>query len=183
MNKEVMKAMNKKENKVDDFRKWWNKNGYKVMRVILFPIWGYVTAKERLHAYLNSKQEWSEERANEILSYYIPRKSEWDAEDLSFYFADNGMGWSIKHNQKKIKMKDRRWWRMYTNGWGGKVRTHLIENFELEGFEKIVGDTYDSWTEITFKMKEGCGYINGKKDNQVVTGERQAEMDKNIPKF
>jgi hypothetical protein len=51
-------------------------------------------------------------------------------------------------------MKDRRWWRRYTSGWGGKVRTHLIENFELEGFEKIVGDTYDSWTEITFKMKE-----------------------------
>ena len=154
MNKEVMKAMNKKETKLDEFRKWWRKNGYKVMRVVLFPVWGYVVAKEKIHAYLNSKCEWSDERANEILSYYIPRKSEWDAEDKSFYFADNGMGWSMKYHQKKIKMKDRRWWRKYTSGWGGKVRTYLLEQFEMEGFEKIVGDTYDSWTEITFKMIE-----------------------------
>lgn len=154
MNKEVMKAMNKKETKLDEFRKWWNKNGYKVMRVVLFPVWGYVVAKEKIHAYLNSQCEWSDERANEILSYYIPRKSEWDVEDKSFYFADNGMGWSMKYHQKKIKMKDRRWWRKYTSGWGGKVRVYLLEQFEMEGFEKIVGDTYDSWTEITFKMIE-----------------------------
>lgn len=154
MNKEIMKAMNKKETKLDEFRKWWNKNGYKVMRVALFPLWGCMVAKEKIHAYLNSKCEWSDERANEILSYYIPRKSEWDAEDKSFYFADNGMGWSMKYHQKKIKMKDRRWWRKYTSGWGGKVRTYLLEQFEMEGFEKIVGDTYDSWTEITFKMIE-----------------------------
>ena len=154
MNKEVMKAMNKKETKLDDFRRWWRKNGYKVVRVVLFPLWGYVVAKEKTHAYLNAKCEWSDERANEILSYYIPRKSEWDAEDKSFYFADNGMGWSMKYHQKKIKMKDRRWWRKYTSGWGGKVRTYLLEQFEMEGFEKIVGDTYDSWTEITFKMIE-----------------------------
>ena len=154
MNKEVMKAMNKKETKLDEFRKWWRKNGYKVMRVVLFPVWGYVVAKEKIHAYLNSKCEWSDERANEILSYYIPRKSEWDVEDKSFYFADNGMGWSMKYHQKKIKMKDRRWWRKYTSGWGGKVRTYLLEQFEMEGFEKIVGDTYDGWTEGTFEMIE-----------------------------
>ena len=154
MNKEVMKAMNKKETKLDECRKWWRKNGYKVMRVVLFPLWGCMVAKEKIHAYLNSKCEWSDERANEILSYYIPRKSEWDAEDKSFYFADNGMGWSMKYHQKKIKMKDRRWWRKYTSGWGGKVRAYLLEQFEMEGFEKIVGDTYDSWTEITFKMIE-----------------------------
>jgi hypothetical protein len=151
MNKEVMKAMNKKETKLDNFRKWWRSNGYKVMRVVLFPVWGYVVAREKITTYLNARTEWSEERANEILSYYVPRKSEWDAEEQVFYFADNGMGWSMKYHQKKIKMKDRRWWRKYTAGWGGQVRDYLLEKFELEGFEKIVGDTYDSWTEITFK--------------------------------
>ena len=38
MNVEAIKAMNKKETKSDAIRKWWNKNGYKVMRVIFFPI-------------------------------------------------------------------------------------------------------------------------------------------------
>ena len=152
MNAEVIKAMNKKETKFDEFRKWWRKNGYKIMRVMLFPVWGYVVAKEKITAYFNARTEWSEERANEILSYYIPRKAEWDADDQSFYFADNGMGWGMKCHQRKIKLKDRRFWNNYNSLWGGRIRTYLIEKFELEGFEKIVGDTYDSWTEITFKM-------------------------------
>ena len=157
MNKEIIKAMNKKETKIDKLRKWWSKNGYKVMRIILFPIWWGIKAKEKIISYLNSKCEWSEERANKILSYYIPRKADWNENDKCFYFFDNGMGWEMKHNRKKIKLKDRRWWKNYTRIWGGKVRTYLIEKFELEGFEKIVGNTYDFYTEISFKMiKEGA---------------------------
>lgn len=154
MNKEVIKAMNKKETKIDKFRKWWSKNGYKVMRVILFPIWWGIKAKEKITSYLNSKCEWSEERANEILSYYIPRKANWNENDKCFYFFDNGTGWEMKYNKKKIKPKDRRWWKNYTRIWGGEVRTYLIEKFELEGFEKEVGNCYDSCTDISFKMIE-----------------------------
>lgn len=154
MNAEVIKAMNKKETKVDIIRKWWRKNGYKIMRVILFPIWWGIKTKEKINVYLNSRNTWSEEKAHEILSYYIPRKAEWDEEDKSFYFADNGMGWGMKCHQKKIKLKDRRWWNCNRGLWGGQIRIYLIEEFELEGFEKIVGDTYDGWTEITFKMIE-----------------------------
>lgn len=154
MNKEIIKAMNKKETTIDRFGKWWSKNGYKVMRVILFPIWWGIKAKEKIENHLNSKCEWSEERANEILSYYIPRKAEWDAEEKCFYFADNGMGWGMACNKKFIKRRDRRWWNCNRCLWGGRIREYLINDFELEGFEKIIGDTYDSWTEITFKMIE-----------------------------
>ena len=66
MNKEVIKAMNKKETKVNEIRKWWSKNGYKVMRVVFFPVWQGVKAKEKITSYLNSKEEWSEERAKEM---------------------------------------------------------------------------------------------------------------------
>lgn len=154
MNNEVIKAMNKKETKIDKIRKWWSNNGYKVMRVILFPLWLGLKAKEKIDAYLDSRNTWSEERANEILSYYIPRNSDWNAEDKSFYFFDNGMGWNLRCRQKRVKLKDRRWWKNYTCAWGGKVRDYLIEKFELEGFEKIVGETYDFHTEVTFKMIE-----------------------------
>lgn len=154
MNNEVIKAMNKKETKIDKIRKWWSKNGYKVMRVILFPIWWGIKAKEKIGAYLDSRNTWSEERADEILSYYIPRNSDWDAEDKSFYFYDNGLGWDMRCRQKRVKLKDRRWWKNHTHAWGGKVRDYLIEKFELEGFEKTVGETYDFHTEVTFKMIE-----------------------------
>ena len=154
MNNEVIKAMNKKETKIDKIHKWWSNNGYKVMRVILFPIWWGIKAKEKIDAYLDSRNTWSEERANEILSYYIPRNADWDAEKKSFYFFDNGMGWDMRCRQKRVKLKDRRWWKNHTRAWGGKVRTYLIDKFELEGFEKTVGDTDDFYTEVTFKMIE-----------------------------
>lgn len=154
MNKEVIKAMNKKETKIDKIRKWWNKNGYKVMRIILFPIWWCIKAKEKITSHLNSKCEWSEERANEILSYYIPRKADWDAEDKCFYFFDNGYGWSMCYAKKYLKRKDRRFWKVHSGWAGGKIRSYLIDEFELEGFRKEVGDCYDSRTDISFKMIE-----------------------------
>lgn len=154
MNKEIIKAMNKKATKKDAIRKWWNKNGYKVLRVVLFPIWIGIVLKDKIEGYLNSKCGWSDERANEILSYYIPRKAKWDAEDKSFYFADNGMGWGMRENRKYLKFRDRRWWDCNRGFWGGDIRAYLIEKFEMEGFEKIVGDTYDQWAEITFKLIE-----------------------------
>ena len=154
MNAEIIKAMNKKETKIDKIRKWWGKNGYKVMRVILFPIWWGFKAEEKIDAYLDSRNTWSEERANEILSYYIPRNSDWNAEDKSFYFYDNGMGWDLRCRQKRVKLKDRRWWKNHTRAWGGRVRAYLIDKFELEGFEKTVGYTSDFCTEVTFKMIE-----------------------------
>lgn len=154
MNKEIIKAMNKKEVKTNSIKKWWKKNNYKVARVVLFPIWWGICAKNKIHDYRYKRLEWSKERANEILSYYIPRKSEWDNEDKTFYFADNGMGWRMKCHQKKIKLKDRAWWRKYTCIWGGRVRTYLLKEFELEGFTKEVGDTYDGWTEVCFRLIE-----------------------------
>ena len=154
MNKEVVKAMNKKENRFNAIKKWWNKNGHKVMRVVLFPVWFGIKAKEKITSYLNSREEWSEERVKEILNYYIPRLADWNEEDKSFYFFDNGYGWSIGLAKKYLKRKDRRFWNIY-NGWsGGKIRSYLIDEFELEGFEKEVGNCSDGWTEIAFRMIE-----------------------------
>ena len=154
MNKEVVKAMNKKKNRFNAIKKWWDKNGYKVMRVVLFPVWLGIKAKEKITSYLNSREEWSEERVKEILNYYIPRLADWDEEDKCFYFFDNGYGWSIGLAKKYLKRKDRRFWNVH-HGWGGgKIRSYLIDEFELEGFEKEVGNCSEGWTEIAFRMIE-----------------------------
>ena len=154
MNSEVIKAMNKKETKRDEFRKWWSKNGYKVMRIVLFPLWWGIQAKEKITFYLDSREAWSEERVKEILNYYIPRKAEWDAEDKCFYFFDNGYGWSLSYAKRYLKRKDRRFWKAHIGWVGGKIRSYLIDEFELEGFEKEIGDCSNDWTEITFKLIE-----------------------------
>ena len=151
MNAEVIKAMNKKETKVSKFRKWWRKNDYKVYRVIFFPIWIASLLCAKVTKWLNSRQGWSNERANEILNYYVPRRATWNAEEQEFYFFDNGYGWSLGNAKRHLKLKDRRFWEVH-NGWcGGDIRDYLIEEFELEGFTKEVGECSSSWTEIIFK--------------------------------
>lgn len=152
MTTEIIKAMNKTEKK-HPARKWWNKNGYKVMRVILFPIWIGMVANEKINKYLNSHQEWSEERAKEILNYYVPRRADWCEEDKTFYFFDNGMGWG-NLAKKYLKLKDRRWWNNYNGFWGGEIRLYLIEEFELEGFTKEVIRRDEAETEIAFTLIE-----------------------------
>lgn len=151
MNAEVIKAMNKKETKVSKFRKWWNKNDYKVCRIIFFPIWIVSILGAKITKWLNSRQAWSNERVNEILNYYVPRFAEWDAEKQEFYFFDNGYGWSLHYAKRYLKRKDRRFWEIHNGAWGGDIRDYLIEEFELEGFTKEIGNCWDSWTEIIFK--------------------------------
>ena len=148
MTNEIIKAMRgKKEHQI---RKWWNKNDYKILRVILFPLWLGSLLLNKIRIWLNSKEEWSEERATEILNYYIPRRSEWDAEDKYFYFFDNGMGWNIKSAKRYLKLKDRRFWKIHCTWGGGKIRDFLINKFELEGFTKELGYCYEGMTEIRF---------------------------------
>lgn len=153
MNKEIIKAMQgKKEHKA---REWWRKNGYKVWRVVLFPLWIGEILWHEINTRLNRKEEWNEERASEILNYYIPRRAEWDEKEQCFYFFDNGLGWSIALAKKFLKRRDRRFWKVNCGGWGGKMREYLIEKFQLEGFTKEVRDAIDSgdnWTEISFKL-------------------------------
>jgi hypothetical protein len=153
MNKEIIKAMNGKK-EPSKLRKWWKKNDYKVWRVIFFPIWIGSIIKEKIEKFLNSRNKWSEERANEILQYYIPRRAKWCAEEKEFYFFDNGYGWSMNLAKKYLKRKDRRFWKVNSGAWGYKMRSYLINEFELEGFTKEVLNTDDSWTEISFKMNK-----------------------------
>ena len=153
MNTEIIKAMNRKNEK-HPIRDWWHKNGYKVMRVVLFPIWIPVWAVDKIKYKMYDRTEWSDEHASEILNYYVPRKCSWNEEDQELYFFDNGYGWSMCYAKKYLKFKDRRFWNKF-NGWnGGEIRRYLLDAFELEGFTKELGNCEDGWTEIYFKKNE-----------------------------
>ena len=154
MNKEVAKAINKKENKFNTIKKWWNKNGYKVMRIILFPAWLGIIIKNKINSYLNSRQKWDKEKVKEILNYYIPRNSEWWEEEKCFYFFDNGYGWHINLAKRYLKRRDRRFWDVNNGFAGGKIRDYLLDEFELEGFKKEVLNRFDNRTEIAFRVIE-----------------------------
>ena len=154
MNKEIIKAMNRKPKEKSKLRKWWEKNHVNVMRIIFFPLWIWAIVCDKITDWIVFRNRWNEERANEILNYYIPRRAQWIEDEKEFYFFDNGFGWSINHAKRHLKRKDRRFWKVNAGGWGYKMRNYLINEFELEGFTKEVLDTEDSWTEISFKINE-----------------------------
>lgn len=154
MNKEVIKAMNKKEKKTSNFKKWWVKNNYKIYRVLFFYIYLPSVAYEKIKKYLRSRIEWSEERATEILNYYIPRRAEWDDEDKEFFFFENGYGWSFHFAKKYLKRKDYAFWKKFSSSWCYEIRKFLVKDFELEGFSKtVIESCCGTDTEIIFKMK------------------------------
>ena len=157
MNNEVIKAMNKADRKpsavVENFKKWWKKNGYKVVRVILFPLWFALWLSEKIEKWSYSRNKWDVKRAKEIFDYYIPRYCKYNKEDEAFYFFDNGYGWGYSLAKKHLKHKDRTFWRRNA-AWGGEMRNYLINEYELEGFTKEVVDTSNGWTEINFFLKK-----------------------------
>lgn len=151
MKAETYKAIKDKQKK-HPIRDWWNKNGYKVLRIILFPIWLYTVIKEKLSNYRYDHTEWDEERTNEILNYYIPNFSKWNEEEKTLFFFDNGYGWYLCYAKRYLKRKDFYYWNKFASL---KIRNYLIEKFELEGFEKQIIDSGCSfWTEIVFKQRE-----------------------------
>ena len=153
MNKEVIKAMKKgttETSKTFKIHKWWNKNGYKVIRVVFFPLWFCICIKEKIVNYFDSKQKWDNKRAEEILNYYIPRCSDWleDTKEL-YYFSNKYDYYDIKYAKKNLKKKDRRFWKVYCF----EILSYLIDDFELDGFTKEVLESI--WEiEIIFKICE-----------------------------
>ena len=108
--------------------------------------------KERINTCLNSKNEWNEERANEILSYFIPRAAVWSEDTKTFYYANSGTDWDLNYCIEYLNKEDRIWWNCNSKPFGGKIKTYLVEEFELDGFTKEIVYTNDEgWVEILFK--------------------------------
>lgn len=153
MNEEIIKAMNKKQKKISAIGRWWRKNGHIICRILLFPAWFFIVAKEKINKRLNERTAWSEERTKEILNYYIPRRCHWHPENKTLSFFDNGEGWHMYFAKHILKRKDRRYWKKYGSHWTGDIRKYLINKFELDGFTKEIEDGPVEWTTITFRLK------------------------------
>ena len=147
MNKEVLKKI-KDSKKKHSIRKWWKKNSYIVWRILLFPLWLTGIIVEKVNKKLNDSIEWDEERATKILNYYVPKHSSWSEDDKTLYYFTNGYGW-----YRGIKRKDRRFWNKHRR----KIEDFLINEFEIEGFEKIKGCCEYPWIELDFEMIEQKG--------------------------
>lgn len=165
MNKEVAKAINKK-NKLNDWykkqyeknlkkeeskwRNWLRKNRHIIFRVILFPIWIAILYANMLDRFLDSRTLWCEERANKILRNYVLDVAIWKSKNQTLYLADFCDNWRFRCAKYHIKIRDRRFYRLYEE----RMRLYLIESFMLDGFTKVVRNCENNCVEILFKVKQ-----------------------------
>ena len=144
-----------KQSFYDRVKKWWNNNGYIVLRVLLFPFWIVCIIDNKIQKKIWNNINFSTERTLKILEYYIPRRAEWCEDDNVLYFFDNGYGWEWYYAKKYVKLKDKKYWKRYNGFCGGLIKECLVHDFELEGFEKRILQNCDGRIEIKFKKIEG----------------------------
>ena len=132
------------------FKQWWNKNGYKVMRVLLFYIWipsliiDKLKAKNYIKDYNNG--EISVDWLKKFCDKYLPGIC--DKTENGYYFFNNGYGFS---GYRFIKRRDRKIASIHRSS----LLYYIVDKYEIEGYTKDVIDNgrYDYY-EVEF-IKNG----------------------------
>lgn len=140
---------------------------------LLIPVALVVGTVEYIDNKYYQSLEWSDEKATKLLDKRLGKVLEYVPQDDAYYFC---MGWGSSYLTDKAPFGMRRWARKYYF----EVKNFIRDGYTNPHYTKTVEKDkyYDEWVKF-----EPVKYINGKKDNQEVTGERQAEMDKNIPEI
>lgn len=121
-----------KTSAIKDFKKWWGNNGYKVMRVILFPIWICAWAYEKIKDYNWKNTTFSAARAKEFCDWYLPRHI--NKTENGYYYYNNGYGFG-----KARRRKDK----VFVSKYKYDLLQYIKNEYEIEGYTKRVIDTFE----------------------------------------
>lgn len=141
---QIEKAYAKKQKKT--FAKWWNENGYKIMRVILWPIWLYEILREK-------KEKRDQERLNaagfskEVCKKYLDKalpdliaKSHDASDEILITDADDmgGVYFNQLYRCKNKKISN------FFSRFMIDVKNYIIEEYTIDNYNKI---TLSNWTD------------------------------------
>lgn len=100
--------------------------------------------EEALKNWADNRREWSTEKADRILRYSFPRGAEVNHEEQTIgrYIRSWWFNWSTY-----AKWYDKKWCRKFST----QLKKYCIEEFEMEGYTKIVEVEDDEWTWVAFK--------------------------------
>ena len=142
---QIEKAHAKKQKKT--LAKWWNKNGYKIMRVIFWPIWLYQVLREK-------KEKRDRERLNaagfskEICKRYLDKtlpmlivKSGQATEEILLTTADDMGGVDIDrlYRCKNKKMSN------YFLKFSVNVKHYILDEYIIDGYKKMQLNNWTDW--------------------------------------
>lgn len=145
------------------------------VNVLLVPLAVMVGAYDHYKNKYYHSLEWDEKKATKVLDKALPKVVEYDEDADVYWFS---MNWGTTYFADKAPLGLRTWARKYSH----EVKQFIKEGYEnpnyVKSFEDVGG--WEEW--VKFESIDKF-YISYKKDNQEVTGERQAEMEKNIPEI
>ena len=126
------------------FRKWWNQNDYKVMRVIFWPIWLYQVLIEKHKDKSYKALTFSKETCKKYLDKVMPKMVACYNNDHSEILISNadGMGdiqFSYFGECKNKKMS--RFFRKFR----AELKQYILEEYTIDGYEKMVIDNWTVW--------------------------------------
>lgn len=155
--KQFQKQDRKKNNAL---RKWWRKNDYKVLRVLLFyiwiPCWAYDKIKDARYENLTYSNATTKKYLDKVMPKLVAHYEE-NPNTILFSDADDFGGITFrdlsfssfmkKHFKKESK---------YFSKFNRLIKKYIIEEYQIDGYKKIVLDNWMDWN----KAKEKFGWYH-----------------------
>ena len=134
------------------FRKWWNKNGYKVIRVILWPVWLSYILKEKYKDKSYDALAFSKETCKKYLDKVMPKMVACYNEDHSEILISNaddmgGIQFSCFFRNCKNKKMSK-----FFRKFDVELRQYILEEYTIDGYEKMVLDNWTLWEKAEKKF-------------------------------
>lgn len=100
--------------------------------------------EEALKNWADNNRKWSTKKADRILRYAFPNRAEVNHEEQTIgkYIRSWWFNWATY-----AKWYDKKWCKKFNN----ELKQYCIEEFEMEGYTKIVAVEDDEWTWVAFQ--------------------------------
>jgi hypothetical protein len=159
--KQFQKKEQKKNNKI---RKWWSKNSYKVFRVVFFYIWIPALIHKKLKDSRYKKLEYDDKITKKYLDKVMPKLVPYclDTPAYILFHNTNDFGgirfyWDLCSNWMARKFKKET---KYFSKFHALVQNYIIEEYQIDGYEKMVLDNWNDWNRASEKFDWGCTPYN-----------------------
>lgn len=172
------KTFMSREQRKNDFSnnklfKWWRKNGYKVKRLTLFPLWVVVLLSEKYKDYKYKSLVFTEEYCKKCLDKMIPKLIIWYKEDpncfpisdcddfgcITFNDLTGINSYYLKNHGCKREIR-------FTGKFYRMVEDYIMNEYQIDGYHKMTMNNYKEWKEAKDKFEweytpYNCDYRKG----------------------
>lgn len=149
----IEKTFKKKEKReASKIRKWWQKHGYKVLRVLLFYIWIPCWCHQKLKDKRYKEMSYNDDTTKKYLDKCLPAlvaHHEESSDVFIFHDCDDYDGirfyWSFSASWFRKKFKKQS---SYFVKFSREVQNYIINDYQVEGYAKRVLDNWIDWSDV-----------------------------------